>query len=644
MVNLRVKFSSGYSTFPPVEKEVTKKVSLLNVLLDMGVNLTSICGGKGVCGKCKIKVNSGKEYLNKVTPLEHKQLSPKEINEGYRLSCRAVLESLEGVVEVEVPQTSLLRKQVLQVKGVEKKVEINPLVKKYFLQLPKPTLNSPYSDEDRIINALIDKEGVARERIRFSFPLLRDLPKILRDGKWEVTVTLRGNEIISVEKGDTTNEIYGFAVDVGTTKVAGFLVNLKTGETLVSSAIMNPQIVYGEDVISRISYVIENGEKGLEELQKEIVKGINKLILDCCGKARVKEEEIYEHVLVGNTCMQLLFLGIWPQYLAFSPYTPVIRRGISVESEKLGIIGHPRSKTYFLPVIGGFVGADNVAVIIATDILESEKKIMAIDIGTNTEIDLGNKEQVMAASCASGPAFEGMHIKHGMKAAEGAIERVNINPFNVDIVDYVTIGETEPIGLCGSAMVDIVANLYKTGLINNKGTFNKEMMKETERLRKASEGYEFVIAWKKDTGMNEDIVFTQKDVREIQKAKAAIYTGSYLLMQETGIKEKEINKVLIAGAFGNYIDPENARLIGMYPEFPLKKIEVIGNAAGTGARLALISKEMRNKAEEASKKVKYLELGAHKNFNNEYLKALYIPHKEEKRFPETIKLLEKLKM
>ncbi len=637
----KITFKIAENGVKEVEKSVKGGIRILDAALSINLRLTSICGGRGSCGKCKMKVLSGHELLTDVTPIEKKLMTDEELKEGYRLACLARVKEKTGTLKLQIPKTSILTEQILQVEGVDLHVSLNPMVQKYFVELPKPNIENPVSDEDRLIVEL--EKQFKLDKIKLGAKIIHDLPLILREANWKVTAVTWNGEIIAVEKGDSSRRNYGFAVDIGTTKVAGFLVDLDTGKTICRRGIMNPQIKHGEDVVSRITYVMEKGQKGLKELQKEIIQGINQLMVNCCRETGVSEENIYEHVFVGNTCMQLLFLGVWPVYLALSPYTPVLRRGVNIDSAELGLKGNKGAKTYFLPVIGGFVGADNVAVVLVTDILNSEERVMAIDVGTNTEIDIGNKEIVMATSCASGPAFEGMHIKHGMKAAAGAIERFSVDISDPDKVYYLTIGDKKPIGICGSAMIDIVANLFKAGLIDERGTFNKDLLGTVERLRKGEKGLEYVIAWKEETESSEDIVFTQQDVREVQKAKAAIHTGAKLLMKEMKLKEEDIYKVYIAGAFGNYIDPENARVIGMYPEFPLKIIEFIGNAAGTGARLTLLSKEKRRYAENISEKVKYLELAAHKGFSKEYFDSLYIPHREINEYPHVKKLLGKIR-
>lgn len=390
--------------------------------------------------------------------------------------------------------------------------------------------------------------------------------------------------------------------------------------------------------MSRVSHIMNGGWDALNKLQDAVVSGVNEIIEECCRIAEASPEEIYELNFVGNTVMQLLLLGVWPRHVVSSPYTPVIRRGVDVKAATLGLKANPGANAHHLPVIGGFVGADNVAMLLASKILESDEMVMAIDVGTNTEIDLGNRELVMVNSCASGPAFEGMQIKFGMRATTGSIEKISIDPETFDVY-YRTIGDAPPIGICGSGIVDAPAEFLKSGLIVPRGNFVTGMTERTDRLRKGPDGWEFVIAWGKETGIGTDIVVTLWDIRELQKAKAAIHTGADLLMQRMEVKVADISKLVVAGAFGNYIDPENARIIGMYPEIPLNRIEFAGNLAGTGARMTLLSKEMREHAEEISSRVKYHELAADPGFQKEYIDSLNFPHSDLSKYPDTVELL-----
>jgi len=619
--------------------------NLFDAAKALGIDLSSLCGGKGSCGKCKVKIEDGLEGLNPLTEQELKHVTEDEIKAGYRLACQA---TPTATVSVYVPERSRIGKQRLQTAGLEVPVkQLNPFVKKYFVKLTKPTLHDIRSDEDRLLDALAAEHKLNRD-LNLDFEISVDLASRLRDADWSVTVVKWNNKIIDIEPGNTSDRCYGFSADIGTTKLAGFLIDLNTGKVAAVAARMNPQIPLGEEVMSRITHQMLEGPKGVKELQEAVVTGINEMIEECCEKANIEKSEIYELSFVGNTAMQLCFLGIYGRYVAFAPYPPVLRRGINVNARTIGLSSHPRANAYFAPVIGGFVGADNVAVLLATRMLESDEICMALDIGTNTEIDFGNKNLVLVDSCASGPAFEGMQVKHGMRAATGAIERVSIEPDTLE-VNIRTIEDKPPVGLCGSALVDAPAELLKAGLIDCSGKFVAEMAKETTRLRRGPKGiWEYVVVPQPDTATDSDIIITQGDIRELQKAKAAMRTGSEILMKRLGeernevITDNHISILFMAGAFGNYIDPENARTIGMYPEIPLDRVEFVGNIAGTGSRMCLISKEERQYAEKISTTVRYHELAADKDFQREYINALYLPHKDLDRYPDTVDLLRRL--
>ncbi len=623
-------------TFQPEGKRVRVKLgeTLLEAAKHVGADLTSICGGERTCGKCRVIVERERENAGSIMDVERKFLSSEEIAAGYRLACCT---QLRGNLTVRIPEESRTGRQRLQVEGIETPVKLEPLINKYFLRLSKPSLQDPKADFEKLLEELQSQYGL--NDLEISFDVLRRLPIILRDGEWKVTVTTwRNDTIIGVEPGDTTRRIFGYAVDIGTTKLAGYLLDLTTGKVVAVDSLMNPQIPYGEDVITRITYATK-GVKEQKDLQQVIVNGVNQLLKGLLEKTDVNPEEVYEVVAVGNTAMHHLFLNICPKFLALSPYPPAIKRGLDVNAEKIGIQINPNGNVHVLPVIAGFVGADAVAVILATEMYKRDELCMALDIGTNTEVFLGNKDGIFACSCASGPALEGARIKYGMRAASGAIERVKIDLNTLD-VNYWTIDNDKPHGICGSAMVDILAEMLKAGIIDVSGVMNRDLA--SDRLRSGKAGLEFVLVWREEAATKEDIVFTQNDIKEIILAKSAIHTGTMTLMRKKGIVEADIDILFIAGAFGSYIDPENARIIGMYPEVPLEKVKIVGNAAGTGARMALVSSAARNTTEEISKKVKYVELAAEPNFQSEFLNSYFLPYADLSRYPQTSELLKKL--
>jgi len=622
--------------FEPEGRKVrtTSGTSIFETACKAGVGIRSECGGKGNCGKCRVVVRD-KNAVTKVTEAEIKHLSSWEIDSGYRLACRAVL---RRNITVRVPEESRVGVRKIQVTGLERPVLLTPFVTKFHTVLAKPTLLDVRPDFERILDSLKDECGL--DKLEMEYEVLKNLPNILRDANWDITVTLwDDHKIVAVEKGDTSHRVLGLAIDIGTSKIVGNVVDLTTGRTMGVGSIENPQVIYGEDVVSRIAFATA-GEEKLGTLQRLAFEGINDVLHDACAQAGVDSHDIYEATIAGNTAMHHFFLGIQPKYLALSPFTPAVRRSIDVKAKEVNIKIHPEGNVHVLPVIAGFVGADAVADVLSSGIYESEELSLLLDIGTNTEVFVGNSEDILSCSCASGPAFEGAHIKHGMKAVTGAIEKVHINPDSGYEVEYETVGDAEPRGLCGSAMVDTVAEMAKCGIINQRGRFNKNV--KTPRLKIIDNHVEFVLTWKNETATGREITVTQEDINEIQLAKAAIFTGCWTLMKRKKMRRKNLDQVLIAGTFGSYINPESARLIGLVPDVPTEKTKFVGNTALTGAKMALISKEARKTAETLAKRIRYLELTVDPDFRSEFADAMFIPHKDLNRFPSVKKYFRRI--
>lgn len=606
--------------------EFEEGLTILKAAESLGVSLESLCGGEGWCGKCKVVVEEGYERLSPLTDEEKRLLTDKEISSKYRLACRA---RLKGDVVVSIPEVSLAV-QVVRKPLLELPVKLEPALKKYYVELPPPSLEDPTGDLERLLKTL--KEAFGLEGLKVDFQVLNSLPKTLREGGWKVTVTVwKGSEIVKVEPGRKEN-LYGVAIDIGTTTMVGYLLDLSTGKLLAYHSLMNPQVVFGEDVMSRITYVLSNKD-GLERLHGKVLAGINSILENLARQAGISLNDIYEVVLVGNTCMHHLLLKLDPSYLGVSPFLPVLHQPVDVKARELGVKILPSGNLHVLPIEAGFVGADNVGVLIATEPWKSKEVQLIVDVGTNGEIVLGNERKLYSASCATGPAFEGAHIKYGMRAAPGAIERVKINPESFE-VEYETIGGEKPRGICGSGIIQAAGEMVKAGILLRSGAFNRKL--ETRRLRKGEEGLEFVLAWKEETALDEDIVITQKDVRAIQLAKAAMYAGAKILMKHFGVSRVE--RVLLAGAFGAYIDREAALIIGMFPDCPLEKISSIGNAAGEGARLALLNLSKRREAEWIARKIHYVEIAVDPSFQDEFVAAMFFPHQRD-RFPHIEYLL-----
>jgi uncharacterized 2Fe-2S/4Fe-4S cluster protein (DUF4445 family) len=607
--------------------ETRKGRTLLELGAEAGISIESICGSEGKCGKCRVIVRSGIANVMPLSSSEKRALDKVEQASGMRLACQATV-CREGAIVVEVPQESQRGHQRMLAAGTERKVKLDPAVRKIVLKIPPATLKDLRADDDRLIELL--KERV-RSRMKISNGVHKYLPSALREKAWITTVTtFRNEEIIRVEPGDTADELFGVAVDIGTTKVVAYLVDLNTGKILGTESMPNPQIPFGEDVIARIAYCNRNKE-GLQTLQKVIAAGVDSLVGKLCTAVPIEPDDILETMVVGNTAMHHLFFGIPAQHLAEAPYAPVVRTPLVVNPGHVGLSTYPFGKVSSLPNIAGFVGADAVADLIASGLYEDEEVGMMIDIGTNTEIIAGSKDRLISCSCASGPAFEGAHIKFGMRASSGAIERIWIDPDTKEVVVR-TVDEAPARGICGSGIVDALSEMLATGIIDSSGKI--KVSKEIPRTRKNTQGLpEFVLVHGDDSPTGQPITITQHDIQEIQLAKAAIFTGVATLMRKLKVKPIDISKVYAAGAFGTYVDATSAIRIGMYPDVPIERIHFIGNAAGSGARMCLRSMKMRDLAERLSRKVEYVELAAEKEFQKEFAQAMFLPHRDLSRFP-----------
>ena len=480
------------------------------------------------------------------------------------------------------------------------------------MELTPPGLEDLRADAGRI-NAGLAAAG--HPDIRIDLPVLEILSDLLRKYKWSARFVLRDGEVIAVLPSEA--EIFGISVDIGTTKVAVYLVNLSTGQIVEKVGEMNPQIAYGEDIISRISYTRDN-EDGRAKLQEAIANTLNNKIQELCKLADIQQEQVVDSVIVGNTAMHHLFAGLPVGQLVFAPYVPALNQAIDFRARDLGVNMAPGAFIHLLPNIAGYVGADHAAVILSTELWKTKETVLAIDIGTNTEISLVSKGKISSCSCASGPAFEGAHITHGMRAAPGAIERVQIKDGEIKLF---TIDDQAPVGICGSGILDVVAEMKTAGLMDEKGSIKAGSPFTREGFKGLSE---LLLVPEKDSGNQKDITISRKDVNEIQLAKAAIRAGLDILLAEAGIEAEEVDKVLVAGAFGTYISVPNAIEIGMFPDIPLGRFQQVGNAAGMGAVQALISMKHRHLISEVSKDVDYIELTTYGDFQKLYMNAMYL--------------------
>ena len=659
--------------------EVPKGITIIEASRLLGADIEALCGESKVCGKCRVLIEEGlfekygiESRPSHVSPWqaveEEKFINAEDRRAGYRLGCAA---KIEGDLLIFVPEESRAGKQVVSKAARDIYIEHNPAVKLYYIEVEAPSFQEPTGDFERICTELENRYGL--KDLRIDIQTLRQLPAVLRKKDWKVTVSVwMDQEIIRVQPGKR-EESYGLAVDIGTTTVAAYFCNLSTMEVMDTVSMMNPQCKYGEDVMSRITYHMMN-PGGLEKMSGDIVEALNTLIDEAIAgtyppKKKVKKKkgeegpeewiempeegktyvrlvkEDIEDITIGcNTAMHHILLKIDPEHVGLAPFPPVIHHSLDIKARDLGINTNPSSYVFVLPNEAGFVGADNVGVLIAEEPYNKDEIQLIIDIGTNGELVLGNKEKLISSSCATGPALEGAQLSFGMRAAPGAMERINIDPETHE-VDYKVIGRdawlrySEPEdmkakGICGSGILDLLAELYKAGIVTKSGRFNNKGHK-SDRYRKNPETGqpEFVLAWAEETSIDKDIVITQKDVRQIQLAKGALYAGCKLMIQRMNVEN--VDKVKIAGAFGTHVDREKALIMGLFPDCEIETIVSVGNAAGDGCRAALLNRKKREEADWVSRNVEYIELTVESNFQQEFMEAMQIPHMTDE-FPHLV--------
>ena len=605
--------------FRPHDKvtRVPPGMTIFNAANWIGLPIDSTCGAKGTCGKCKVRILHGN---NGATAADRRIFTDAELADGWRLSCRS--EANSDVV-CHVPRLMGNPKAALM--GFDRHVILNPNVNKVPLTLAPPSLEDQRSDFSRIRDAL-EPEGYAVEA---SLYLLRQLPGVLRRNDWHVTAVVVGHELVSVEGGDTTDRLFGLAFDIGTTTVVGMLIDLNSGAPVAVRSALNGQAVQGADVISRISYTMLH-EDGLSELNQVILRTLNGLIAQLLNEGEVAPYEVYEVVTAGNATMQHLFLGVDPEPIGLEPFIPAVEDMVQASAQEVGLEILPQAQIHCLPYLGAYVGADLVAGLLATGLAQNEGVRLLVDVGTNGEIILGSASRTVATAAPAGPAFEGAQIQDGMRASTGAIEAVTINPEGLELQ---VIGDVPPIGLCGSGLLDVVAQLRLSSLMLPSGRFVKaeeanELVSPelARRIITDEEGRRsFVLAWPEESGSGKSIVLTQRDVRELQFAKGSIAGGIDVVMQELGVEADELVEIFLAGSFGSYINPQSARIIGLVPPVPVERIKAVGNAAGEGAKIALLSFRERQVARSLPQIVEYHELSGRGDFNDSFLAVLQFP-------------------
>ncbi|MCU7498871.1 MAG: DUF4445 domain-containing protein [Ignavibacteria bacterium] len=602
-------------TFLPGKKSgyFFEGTTLRDAALELGLVIESSCGGMGTCGECKVIVSEG---LTAPSAADKELLSQEELKQGFRLSCQSVITSDTTCMVPEESETFDLR---IMTESKTGGFLLNPGLKKVFLELPEPMGGENYFDFETLTLELKKKGFPVKD---FNFQIMKELPWLLRKNRFRITAVLDQERLLQLEAGDTTGFLYGAAVDIGTTTVAAKLFNINTGEVSAVSSALNSQQPFGADVISRTNYIISN-KGGLEELHSLIVSQVNSLIEELCREAGIEKSAIYKVSVAGNTIMRHIFLGITPENIAFSPYTPVVKRALSLNAGELKIDINNGGIVYLLPDLGSYVGSDITAVLTVLN-LESEDDIrLVVDIGTNGEIVLGSKQRILASSSPAGPAWEGATITHGMRASRGAIERAEIKNGSLKVL---TIGGAEAKGICGSGLHDLVTEFLRAGIIDKSGRI---LDKESLPQDTSDELKNRIIP--SETGINNimltqsGIMLTQKDIREVQLAKAAISAGISILMKELNVTSGGIGGIFVAGAFGNHLKGEDAVELGMLPDVAPDKIKFIGNAALSGAGAVLLSEEARLKAERLSEIVEYVEISGREDFQDIFVNSMLFP-------------------
>jgi len=616
--------------------------NLLEAAIAAGVRIHASCGGAGTCGTCKVLIEKGQVETTKT-----KKLTNEEYKQGIRQACQSqVITDLT----VYIPVESRLEKAVLS--SESKRVSevlatgwrFKPPLSKFFVELPKPTLEDNASDLSRLLRSL--KRRYNLSNISVDFEVTKKLAKVLRDGNWKATVTTlvtavkpRAGDshrprIINIEARDTRGTHYSLAFDIGTTTVCGQLLDLNRGRVVAESIAYNGQISYGQDVITRIAYCQKPG--GLKKLQKAVVTTINEVIAELLAQSKVNKEHIGHITVAGNTTMTQILLGLDPKYLRLAPYTPTANLFPPIEASSLGIKVNKQVYLFTFPAVASYVGGDIVSGIVGAGVHQRSKLTFFMDIGTNGEIVVGNSDWMVTASCSAGPAFEGGGVKHGIVATQGAIEdfKINSSTFEPEIG---AIGGVKPKGICGSGLINITAGLLEAGVIGQNGKFNQNL--PTKRIRQGTDGYEYVLSWAPETQIGKDIVITEVDIDNLMRAKAAMYAGCQTLAKSVGLGCAEFEQVIIAGAFGSSINIKKAITIGLLPDLPEDRFIFIGNGSLLGARLTSFSTDLLDDARRVANMMTNFELSENVDFMNNYIAALFLPHTNADEFPSVTKRL-----
>lgn len=635
--------------------EVPSGTTVLQAARSLGVDIDSVCGGRAMCGRCQVVVGEGDfakhgiqssaESVTGRSSVEDRYAEKRGLSEGRRLSCQAIL---RHDVVIDVPAESQVHDQVIRKEADDRIIEVDAPTRLCFIEVREPDMHEPSGDLRRIVEALHEQwpDRVSGDEITADLHVIRGLQVALRKGKWQVTVALReGNRIIGVWPG-LKEQVVGAAIDIGSTTMSAHLCDMNSGAVLASSGAMNPQIRFGEDLMSRVSYGFLN-EGGADEMTAAVRSGLQGLLEGAAKQADIPAEDIVEIVLVGNPVMHHLVLGIDPVELGGAPFALAMDESLETLARDLDLEVHPGARVYVLPCIAGHVGADAAAVALAESPDTSDEISLLVDVGTNAEIILGNNSRLLAASSPTGPAFEGAQISSGQRAAPGAIERIRVNPetleprFRVIGVDAWSdeegfdeaVAGTGITGICGSGIIEVLAEMYLAGIITEDGEIDGRKAAVSPRVEEDGRTFRYRVS---DT-----VTVTQNDVRAIQLAKAALYAGFRLLMDKLNIDR--VDRVVLAGAFGTHIEPKYAMVLGMIPDALFDKVNAAGNSAGTGARICLLNKTQRKRVEDMVRKIEKIETAIEPSFQDHFVKAMAIPHKTDpyERLSEAVTLPER---
>jgi len=630
--------------------EVEDGENLIRAAMESGVHINASCGGEGVCGKCRVILEEG-EIEGGVS----EYLSQEDQDKGYRLACRSTVRSdlvIRVPVESEVDTSRLEFRTNARQTAKENEFDIThlkesglfiPPVHKIFLDLPEPSAEDNMPDVARIVNELRLKHD--EHRLDIDLHLIRKIPDTLRENNFEVTVTIARpvredgiNQVVDVEAGDTTDRNYVVAIDIGTTTVYGQVLDAATGEVVGQHGEFNAQISYGEDVISRIVYA-EKGD-GLDVLNARIVETIDKILEKIQKKAGIDKKEISTVTLAGNSTMTQLFLKINPRYIRRSPYVPASVLYPPLKASEVDIELSDHTTVLVYPGVSSYVGGDIVAGIMGSGMYRTEKTTLYMDIGTNAEIVIGNKDWMVCSAASAGPAFEGGGVKFGMRAAKGAIEDFSIDPVTFEPM-ILTVGQKKPRGICGSGLITIVARLFEAGVINNRGKINQDL--ETDRVRQTDDIWEYVLAWKDATEIDRDVTITEPDIDNLIRAKGAMYSAAHTLLEEIGLTINDIEDIILAGGFGNYMDLESAMIIGLLPETDVSRVTYLGNGSLLGCRMNCLTNSLRQNVLKVVNMMTNFELAETNSYMDHYMGSLFLPHTELHYFPKVKERLEKAK-